>query len=682
MAANLIIEVGADVKAAVDGLKVIDNSLSNTGSVVNKMKERVEQFRRALKLATDPKDTETLTKGINTLNSQIRQIQRAGNPLKGFHNGVLQSERTLSGFDGVIRNISDGTGTFGTTITSLLENFLRLRTETGGTQNALKTLTHEFISGGGLVVGLGIAIPIVEALGEALFSSGDGAKEQAEKIKKAKQALADYVDSLNDIDQARVKGLQSAQEELVKLKSIYDATQNTNIAIGQRKKLVDELQEQYPKYFANIKDEVILAGGAKKAYDELSTAILASAKARAAQDVLVDIQKQILAVDQEIAGNTVNKIKLQQQLNNLSKQPLTITSATGEERLTSVGAKANKVQQSLNGFVSEGNDLFKQRNDLLSRAQVLSANISQTIEKNPESLLNPTGNLPKVAKEKKDDTLEKELAAKKEIVLDFVKDFETIKVKFPDLSKSLEDFDIKGLTTELRFKLANALTGLTKDLSAKQGVDIKKIKFQVPLNPSITWSKTELVEKIESFNKELQNLIVNSEVTAFAAFGQGIADAINGGGIESAFKGIVGIMGDFLQELGKMLIKSAVIAQAFKKAFAALIANPASAIGVGIGLVALGGIIKNAVLPKPKGFAEGGLVFGPTFGLIGEGRGTSRNNPEVVAPLDKLQRMLGGVALGGSQVFIPDVKIRGNDLVLVFNKASKSQLGNMGRGGF
>ena len=38
-------------------------------------------------------------------------------------------------------------------------------------------------------------------------------------------------------------------------------------------------------------------------------------------------------------------------------------------------------------------------------------------------------------------------------------------------------------------------------------------------------------------------------------------------------------------------------------------------------------------------FANGGIVSGPTVGLIGEYAGAS-NNPEVIAPLDKLRTML------------------------------------------
>jgi hypothetical protein len=182
---------------------------TNGVTVIGQMKDQVEQFRRALKLATDPRDTETLTKGINTLNSQIRQIERAGNPLKGFHVGVLQSERTLSGFDGVIRNVTEGTGNLGTTMTGLLENFLRLRTETGGTKKAFEILSHELLSGGGLIIGLGLAIPLIEALGEKLFSSGDSAEE----MKKHIDELTKSIEYLNE-ESARIRDLDFSQNAI------------------------------------------------------------------------------------------------------------------------------------------------------------------------------------------------------------------------------------------------------------------------------------------------------------------------------------------------------------------------------------------------------------------------------------------------------------------------------------
>lgn len=66
-------------------------------------------------------------------------------------------------------------------------------------------------------------------------------------------------------------------------------------------------------------------------------------------------------------------------------------------------------------------------------------------------------------------------------------------------------------------------------------------------------------------------------------------------------------------------------------------------------------------------FAKGGVISGPTVGLMGEYPGAS-HNPEVVAPLDKLRGMLksDNVAVGGS------FRVRGRDLVAVL--ANETQI--------
>jgi len=77
-------------------------------------------------------------------------------------------------------------------------------------------------------------------------------------------------------------------------------------------------------------------------------------------------------------------------------------------------------------------------------------------------------------------------------------------------------------------------------------------------------------------------------------------------------------------------------------------------------------MIASAPIPA---FAQGGLVTGATMGLVGEGRGTSMSNPEVIAPLDKLKSMLGDS--GGGGTVIPDVRISGDDLLIVFDRANR-----------
>ena len=85
---------------------------------------------------------------------------------------------------------------------------------------------------------------------------------------------------------------------------------------------------------------------------------------------------------------------------------------------------------------------------------------------------------------------------------------------------------------------------------------------------------------------------------------------------------------------------------------------PASLGGIGKAAFSSKNILGN--LGKIMGFADGGLVTGPTVGLIGEGIGTTASNPEVIAPLDKLKNFIGG----GSQNVIVEGVIKGNDIFL------------------
>ena len=70
-------------------------------------------------------------------------------------------------------------------------------------------------------------------------------------------------------------------------------------------------------------------------------------------------------------------------------------------------------------------------------------------------------------------------------------------------------------------------------------------------------------------------------------------------------------------------------------------------------------------------FADGGVVYGPTLGLIGEYAG-ARSNPEVIAPLDKLRSLIhtDGNAMEGRVEF----KIRGRRLEGVLEKERRHRI--------
>lgn len=99
--------------------------------------------------------------------------------------------------------------------------------------------------------------------------------------------------------------------------------------------------------------------------------------------------------------------------------------------------------------------------------------------------------------------------------------------------------------------------------------------------------------------------------------------------------------------------------------FAAHASIPFAGFGIAAGFVSAATAMVEAVGVMP--FANGGVVSGPTLALVGEYAGAS-NNPEVIAPLDKLRSMIqpqGGI--GGKVRF----EIEGRKLVGVISNTTR-----------
>lgn len=147
-------------------------------------------------------------------------------------------------------------------------------------------------------------------------------------ITDATKPLVDVQKQLNEV---LLKGIQSAQSEITKLDLLYKATQNAAKPIEERKKAIDELQKSYPDFFKNLSDEEILTGKAADAYTRLSSAIIASARARAAQDKMTENAKKILENEEKITAAYTEREKKQVTLEKEQKL-LANLSNTGESQ--------------------------------------------------------------------------------------------------------------------------------------------------------------------------------------------------------------------------------------------------------------------------------------------------------------------------------------------------------------
>lgn len=109
------------------------------------------------------------------------------------------------------------------------------------------------------------------------------------KGKKALDAVSEAQEKLNE---ARLEGSKNAQEELMKLKLLRQAAEDTNLSQEKRNDAAKQLQQLYPEYLGNLTQEQIKLGEVGNAYDSLAKNIIKAAKSRAAFDKLVETAKQ------------------------------------------------------------------------------------------------------------------------------------------------------------------------------------------------------------------------------------------------------------------------------------------------------------------------------------------------------------------------------------------------------
>lgn len=171
-----------------------------------------------------------------------------------------------------------------------------------------------------------------------------------------------------------------------------------------------------------------------------------------------------------------------------------------------------------------------------------------------------------------------------------------------------------------------------KGVSAPPSLDIP-IKFEISENKI----KENLMKMRQQFSDSIEEMVVFSEeqisglvTSAFAGLGEAIA---SGNPLETLKRMLITVM-DMLQQFGSALIAAGAASEALK----AVAWSGVGAIVAGGALVAATAAAK-AALSRATAFAEGGIVSGPTLALVGEYGGAS-NNPEVIAPLDKLRSLI------------------------------------------
>ena len=147
---------------------------------------------------------------------------------------------------------------------------------------------------------------------------------------------------------------------------------------------------------------------------------------------------------------------------------------------------------------------------------------------------------------------------------------------------------------------------------------------------------------------------------AAASFGDILRDSMN-----QALDGTQSFAKAFIESVNQM-IKRLLVQLAVMTAIQILFGGP----GAAKTALSVAGLKSNLGNITGMSFANGGIISGPTLGLMGEYAGAN-SNPEVVAPLSKLKSMIGGV---GTQQIEVVGRISGTDIFLSNAKTSGSRL--------
>lgn len=157
-------------------------------------------------------------------------------------------------------------------------------------------------------------VPVWKQLASSIFSTQTAlvaaislgivfAKDIANWVKElinGKKAIDNNKEALENYKKAMLDSQQAAQEEIVQLNLLYQAAVDSSKGMNERISAVKELKKEFPQYFKNLSDEEVLVGKAADKYNELATAIMASAKAQAAKETLIKNSKEILDLESKI----------------------------------------------------------------------------------------------------------------------------------------------------------------------------------------------------------------------------------------------------------------------------------------------------------------------------------------------------------------------------------------------
>ena len=500
--------------------------------------------------------------------------------------------------------------------------------------------------------------------------------------------MTNVQDELNKMKDESIKSTIREEAELQRLVKI---AQNQAISMEERKKAITAINAMSPDYLKNITLETVGTDKAKIAMDKYITSLRQKALVMAGNAKIEELMAKKLALQtgEADAGTTAAGALAEAWGKFASASPF-----LGAGKAMQYGAKERK---------NTTDQELKNIDELIKKTAILAGidlNKVDAPTATGKGLTGPpkaggqpgAGDSPEMklykAKIKSAEESEKALyQIKKDGDAQVLKQMEESSKKLMlmtgangrenvELLKKWFNYDIS--TSEF-FTSFNKLKGLTMDIPSPMALMDKKIA------ESTIAQKTQLDLQAEQYSVYMDqvNSMASTVSGAFGQLGNSIVQSF--GLAQTGLEGFLGTLLQFGVQYAAEALKNALITKgqiAASKASAtanAIDAGTKSAQATGPGaifallpFIAMGVAAVASAFSSVPAFASGGIVSGPTMGLMGEYPG-AKSNPEVIAPLSKLQGMLDQGNGGGTANVSGEFVLRGQDLVVALQRAEKQR---------
>jgi hypothetical protein len=506
-----------------------------------------------------------LKKSVDTTSDSFDRMKK---PIQGGSNTLMQFSR-------IAQDAPFGIMGIGNNITATAESFSYLSASSGGAGNALKAVASSMMGVGGILLAVSLVTSALTYMSQNGITVGD-------VFKKLTGDFDLYADALKKANEAAYKdeGVQSAianvQELTINIGLAKDGfldkekvVEQYNETIGKTTGFVDDLDEAEQQIVKN--GEAYIKMTLYKAAANLALQEAAKAQLKA-EETRVKKLKDFAAVTDDLSSAA-------KMTTGMGDAP----SVEDYKALKDQRAKAQKKRKDEEIKINQ--DAANANINIAKKFQEDAAKISKDFN------FNLFGDNKKDKPDKPDK---------------------------PDNTPRLEAFGDTGFIDPE--KLRNDGKKVIKVFEESLGSELERFKsttipLDIPLQPESTSLSTglaDMLKLLDDFNEEAKNMIQGNVAETFSNLGVAIGEALSSGGnvFQAIGSTILQGIGNFLSDLGGMLIKYGTLAVVKGNLdIAILTGGPVSiaagiaAIGVGIALKAAGSMLGKAA---SKGSSQGG----------------------------------------------------------------------------